>query len=261
MCALALGCLLLLLGGCAAHGVPAGDDLQAAIRRRDLFLAPAGPGPHPAVIMLHGCGGLGGRDRMWAERLREWGYLTLRVDSLGPRSLKRVCGGGILEPEARVPDALTALAHLRTRADVDPARIVLMGWSHGAMAALQTLAAAPDRPSEGFRAAVTYYPGCRGLRGWTTQTPVLMLLGQADDWTSAAPCNALAERQRRTGLDVTAVVYPGAYHGFDDPRLGSEKHRVSDALAGRGATMQYHPAAAEDSVGRVRAFLARQPGP
>jgi dienelactone hydrolase len=255
--------LVLLLSGCAGiggDGVGGREALQAEIRKDDLVLQPAGPGPFPAVIMLHGCSGLGSRDRMWAARLRAWGYLTLRVNSFAARGLKNVCGGGVFGPDARVPDVLAALAYLRTRTDVDAPRIELMGWSHGAMATLMTLGAAPEEPAAGFRAAVAYYPGCRQVHGWRTRTPVLMLLGGADDWTAASPCQYLASRQRQAGLDVTQVTYPGAHHGFDNPLLGPNPRRIPEALGGRGATTQYDPAGAEDSVRRVREFLARHLG-
>ena len=252
--------LALLLSGCAGiggDGAGKPDALQVEIRTHDLVLQPHGPGPFPAVIMLHGCGGLGGRDRMWAERLRAWGYMTLRVNSFAARGLKTVCGGGVFGPDRRVPDALAALAHLRTRPDVDPQRIALMGWSHGAMATFMTLGAAPEEPASGFRAAIAYYPGCWQVHGWRTRTPVLMLLGGADDWTAASPCQYLASRQRQAGLDVTQVTYPGARHGFDNPLLGPDPRRVPEALGGRGATTQYDPASAQDSVRRAREFLTK----
>jgi dienelactone hydrolase len=258
--AVAAACVGLLAIGCAcAGGAPAGreDALQAEIRKSDLILRPTEPGPFPAVIMMHGCSGLGRRDRMWAERLREWGYLTLRVNSFKARGFKSVCGGRILGPDARVPDALAALAHLHSLPDVDPQRIALMGWSHGGMATLMTLGAAPEEPTAGFRAAVAYYPGCRQVHGWRTRTPVLMLLGAADDWTAPGPCQYLATRQRQAGLDVTQVTYAGAHHGFDNPLLGPNPRQVREALGGRGATTQYNPAAADDSVRHVREFLAK----
>jgi hypothetical protein len=42
---------------------------------------------------------------------------------------------------------------------------------------------------------------------------------------------------------------------FDNPLMGLNPHRIAEALGGRGATTQYDPAAAEDSVRRVREFL------
>ena len=60
-------CLVLAISGCAATGVRAGgDELQTEIRKSDLIVRPDGLGPFPAVIMLHGCSGLGRRDQMWA---------------------------------------------------------------------------------------------------------------------------------------------------------------------------------------------------
>lgn len=87
-----------------------------------------------------------------------------------------------------------------------------------------------------------------------------MLLGGADDWTAPGPCQSLAGRLHQAGLDVTEVTYPGARHGFDNPLLGPAVRQIPEALGGRGATTQYDPAGAEDSVRRVRAFLARHVG-
>lgn len=247
----------LLTVGCASVTRSGGEEaLQAAIRQSDLIFRPQAAGPVAAVIMLHGCSGPGSRDRMWAERLRGWGYLTLRVNSFQARRLKSVCGGRVLGPDARVPDALAALAYLRSLPDVDPGRIGLMGWSHGATATLMTLGAAPEEPAAGIRAAIAYYPGCRQVHGWRTRTPVLMLLGGADEWTAASPCQYLASRQRQVGLEVSQVTYPGAHHGFDNPLLGSGPRWIPEALGGRGATVQYDPAGAEGSIRRVREFLA-----
>ena len=254
---------LLLLAVYAAPGASGGsgpEELQAAIRQSDLLLAPQGTGPFPAAIILHGCGGLGRLYRIWAERLRDWGYLSLRVNSFKARNLKRVCGGGILEPGDRVPDVLAALTYLRTLPEVRSDRIAVMGWSHGASTALLTLTAAPVEPDQGFRAAGAFYPGCRQLKPWSARTPTLLLLGELDDWTAAGPCRALAAKQARAGFDVTEVTYSGAYHNFDNPLLGPEKRRAPDALGGRGATLQYNPTAAKDSLVRVRSFLAQHLG-
>jgi hypothetical protein len=49
---------------------------------------PAGDGPFPAVVVLHGCGGFAaGGSLQLADQLRDWGYVALMVDSLGPRGL------------------------------------------------------------------------------------------------------------------------------------------------------------------------------
>ena len=52
-------------------------------------------GPSPAVVLLHGCNGNWQRlDERWGKRIASWGYVTLTVDSFGPRGLKNTCGSG-----------------------------------------------------------------------------------------------------------------------------------------------------------------------
>jgi dienelactone hydrolase len=43
----------------------------------------AGPGPFPAVVLLHGCGGYHSSMMSWTDRLAAWGYVALSVDSFG----------------------------------------------------------------------------------------------------------------------------------------------------------------------------------
>src|SRR6202035_6163055 len=60
---------------------------------------PAGAGPYPALVFLHGCGGLisrstgriNTREADWAARFSAAGYVVLMVDSLGPRNHGGMC--------------------------------------------------------------------------------------------------------------------------------------------------------------------------
>jgi len=47
------------------------------------LVRPAGEGPFPAVVQLHGCGGLEAQSYRWARWLVEHGYVALVVDSFG----------------------------------------------------------------------------------------------------------------------------------------------------------------------------------
>ena len=66
------------LAGCATP-VPATGPLNASVSGALAF--PAGPGPVPAVVLMHGCGGIGASVRGWERELRGWGYATFVVDS------------------------------------------------------------------------------------------------------------------------------------------------------------------------------------
>lgn len=102
---------------------------------------PNGPGPFPAVVMLHGCSGLLTRSgkiasnaRFWAEHLRAHGYVALLVDSFTPRGIDEVCTGrhNLSVVHDRANDARSALQFVRQHADVQADRVGLAGWSNGA---------------------------------------------------------------------------------------------------------------------------------
>ena len=47
---------------------------------------PSSAGPSPAVVLLHSCHGDWRRlDERWGKQIASWGYVTLTVDSFGPR--------------------------------------------------------------------------------------------------------------------------------------------------------------------------------
>jgi|HubBroStandDraft_1064217.scaffolds.fasta_scaffold22125_3 dienelactone hydrolase len=210
---------------------------------------PAGKGPFPAVIVLHGCAGLGPSQIIWAERLTEWGYAALIPDSLTPRGVTRVCepeSQPLVTPWDRVGDVGSAVAWLRTRKDIDPARIAVLGLSHGGTTAM--LATETIYEKFRLRAAIDYYGPCVDPAAHGT-VPLLVAAGQLDDWGDPARlCQAFAAAMR-PGQVVDVHVYPGAYHAFDNPNI---THAVID-----GHVLEYNPAAATDSYARVHDFLDR----
>src|SRR5262245_20073369 len=55
---------------------------------------PSGPGPFPAVVIMHGCGGLSPQLERWARWFADRGYIGMVVDSFGPRQVKGDCAPG-----------------------------------------------------------------------------------------------------------------------------------------------------------------------
>src|SRR5262245_2394689 len=58
------------------------------------LVRPAGDGPFPAVVQLHGCAGLESQSYRWARWFADRGYVALVVDSFGPRKVKGDCRSG-----------------------------------------------------------------------------------------------------------------------------------------------------------------------
>lgn len=234
---------------------------------------PPEPGPHPAVVMLHGRGGpysslkrgtytaqtLTMRHRMWGEFWAARGYLALHVDSFGPRGYPAGFPkhsysqrpAEVSEQFVRPLDAYGALAYLRSRDDVLGERIGLHGWSNGGMTLLSALgrdtpALQDPDPVRGFRAALAQYPSCRTQMkqpDYRPYAPLLILAASDDDEVSPEVCHQFSEMLRARGFAVGFVIYEGAHHSYDDPGKTKQSHEPNRA-------------ALQDSLRRAEAFFA-----
>ncbi len=237
-------------GGQIAIPVPADRaPRMPAVPIPAVFRVPPGRGPFPAVIYLHGCNGVTADIPAWAVRLNNWGYAALMPDSMTPRGIASVCDPAE-QPKItawdRVGDVGAAAAWLRTRPEIDPTRIAVLGASHGgATAAVATL---QPYAGYGLRAAIDYYGPCLdvSLRG---QVPLLALAGEADDWGDPAKWCRMYGQVPRPEQVFELHTYPGVYHAFDAVGL--------PRTVMLGHTLGYDQAAADDSFARVHAFLER----
>jgi dienelactone hydrolase len=213
-----LSLLILLLPGIASGqqrvviAAPDGVQLQAK-----LFL-PAGAVTGAGVVALHGCAGpWPKRDDAWARLLAAQGHAVLLPDSFGSRGLRGECKQAAHTASAytaRRGDALAAAAWLQGQKFAPAGGVLLIGWSDGGTTVLAALG--PGLPAGLVRGAVAFYPACsRTARdaAWRNGAPLLILIGAADDWTPAEPCQALAAKN--PGVRVMQLV--GAYHDFDVP--------------------------------------------
>ncbi len=235
----------------------------------------AGPGPAPAVVFLHGCGGLissishniMSREVDWAKHLNAQGITVLMVDSFTPRGSGEMCstsGFKMWLYMKRPADAYGALAFLQTQPHVARDKVGVIGWSNGGGAVLFTVAKRPNKPAitgPDFRAAIAFYPGsCDSQRvgtDWTSAVPLLILQGEKDVWTPAKPCEALAQQAVALGGPVEFHVYPGAYHDFDWPNLKRKELTAYTTSKGVVPVTGEDRAAHADAIQRVQAFLAR----
>jgi uncharacterized protein len=119
---------------------------RAGIRFHGTLTVPAGPGPHPAAVMITGAGcqdrdeSLGpGPDPFFkpflviSDALTRRGIAVLRWDDRGWGKT----GGNVLEStsEDSASDALAGVRFLRQRPEIDPARVGVIGHSEGGMVA------------------------------------------------------------------------------------------------------------------------------
>ncbi|MDP3229916.1 MAG: prolyl oligopeptidase family serine peptidase [Acidovorax sp.] len=274
-----------VLGAAVAHAAP---DLQqvelglasGTVLRAHWLPAAVTPGQtalpsRPAVLALHGCGGLyakGGalssRYRETAQTLHAAGYAVLMPDSFGSRGLRDVCqtrySDRTVGVSDRVQDARVALAWLAAQPGVDARRIGVMGWSNGGTTTLNLLEQRRTHPRAGEPAlagAAVFYPGCGPLlkrQAVVEGVPLLMQLGALDDWTPAQPCvDWAATLKARAGSDVTVHVYEGSYHGFDGAAPVRLRDDVPNGTSAGGVHQGGNPQARTQSLAALQSFWSR----
>ena len=262
---------------CASHHVTrpvafANATPGAPLEIVGTVVRPAGDGPFPAVVQLHGCGGLEPQSYRWARWFADHGYVALVVDSFGPRKVSGDCRTAPNEPPitARLDDAIGALRYLQSQPYVARDRIASIGWSQGGVYAMSVIngpslerarARGVELPAIGFAAGIGIYPGgCFSLVNQQVVRPLLVLIGAADDWTPAEQCAEMVAAMKSRGADATIVTFPGAYHYFDveGQRLEVLPEVENDTKpSGVGATVAYQAEAAADTYRQVEAFLTR----
>jgi dienelactone hydrolase len=230
-----------------------------------------------AVVFQHGCGGPGANGKLSArhQAAMDWaterGMIALHVDSLSPRGEKEICTQKFSErtivQKHRVADAYAALRFLASHPRVDASKIVLWGWSHGGSSVLGAMnLAVANKETLRFASAISFYPGCtpfaQSRTPYRVSNPTLILIGEADDWTPAAPCKALGEAATREGQALSVVLFPGAFHGFDDPNPNATVRVRSDVPngvnPGRGVTVGPNPQARARAMQAVEQFFGAQ---
>ena len=221
------------------------------VRLAGTIYLPTGPGPHPAVVWVHGAGE--------AERLGWGGQLVPGLVQAGVAVLSYVkrgvgpsggdcCPGDQGRFNLLTADVEGAVRVLRTRDGINPDKVGLVGASQAGWiapraannthAAFVALASAPTVPE---RTANLYERLAGGEKGQLSQEeisrrlrqagpsgydplpdlqrmtmPGLWLFGSTDDKTPVEESVAVLDRLKSEGRDISVQVFPGAGHGLLD---------------------------------------------
>ena len=211
-------------------------------------LGPDDADPRPAVLLFHGCGGVREHIDTYARAASEAGYRAFIIDSYAARGWDRnfalafVCSGVMLRGAERAGDVLASLWGVANRPDVDAARVVLAGWSHGGWSIMDlmtmnlghpgsaSLANPQDASLDGVRGVALYYPyigigSLTRLRQWRHRPQVLGVMARHDHLTSVEGAETVYRNLVTAGVPVETWIAEGT-HAFDEPMAADPRSRT-----------------------------------
>lgn len=198
-----------------------------AAAQATLFMPPGTHRPRsiPAVIMLHGSGGvLSARELTYGRQFAAMGVAAMAIDVFAAR---RELGRGFIDRLLNITESMMiADAYIGMRwlvenhPEIDPSRVVLVGFSYGAMATMYAMnGRVADTLGAGlkFAAHVAFYGPCiaRFADKRTTGAPLLYLYGTADNLIDPKRCEEFGADVRAGGSTFEIVAYQGAPHQWD----------------------------------------------
>lgn len=198
--------------------------IHEGVKLKGKMALPAGPGPHPALIVMHS--GLGLSDFMVERitRLAEAGYVAIAPDMYGDGvsfSMENKAGAGIYfsqfldDPVFLRSRVQHWFAHVKSLPEVDASRLAAMGYCFGGQCALELARSGAD-----IKAAISFH----GLLN--TKFPakpdqisakVAIYTGGRDPHVPQQQVNAFREEMNTARADYQITLFSHAYHSFTDP--------------------------------------------
>tara|TARA_B100000767_G_scaffold247632_1_gene248018 strand:- start:10 stop:888 length:879 start_codon:yes stop_codon:yes gene_type:complete len=258
----------------------------------DLYL-PEGEGPFGCVLALHGSIGWADHHQDHVNGWIEAGLAVCKVHSFTSRSIDST-----VDDQLSVTHAMMLVDAFKTRAVLEKdsriAKVGIAGWSLGGTVALySTWSPLMEILGTPFDAHLPFYPAAHlrpEIQSWS-DSPILILHGDADDWTPLHFVEGLMPQLP----NATLHVYPDAHHSFDcekeltwlpkavhlnkrTARIDKNGHMsgnlfwgirwplnqrwqrrwVIRILRNRGAHVQGDPTARADALIRAREFFIKQ---
>jgi dienelactone hydrolase len=223
--------------------------------------------PMPAVVIVHGSGGVDSRGVSYARELNNAGIATLEIDMWAARGITGAENRPKTVPET-LPDAYGAFVYLAANPAIDSKGIGIMGFSWGGVVSMLT-ATKPytDRylgSEMKFAAHAPNYPVCwvyNVVPGYEfksfTGTPVFIQAGELDTYDLPDTCLKLVRSLASVAPDFLSLkIYPGATHAFDrsEPAI-----TITDPFSylGKGGDVLFapNPEAAKEARAATTSFF------
>ena len=222
-------------------------------------------GKMPAVVLLHGSGGVGPGPELWAKHFNEMGLASFVLDSFSARGITSTSANqALLGRLNMILDAYRSFEMLADHPRIDAARIAVMGFSRGGQSALYSSMRRFQEmwsPRAVFALHIPLYASCSAtfIRDTDVTGPIRQHHGLADDYVTIAPCRPYFERLRAAGRDAQLFEYPDAHHGYDNPFAAKTPTIAKGSQSTRACTLKEETAGVVISVSTGQPFNYKDP--
>lgn len=194
-----------------------------------LLYAPKGPGPFPALVVIHEWWGLNDWIKQQASELADQGYVALAIDlyrgmvATTPDEAHQIMRG-VPEDRAR-RDLLAATQYLRSLSMVNERRIGAIGWCMGGGYALDLAVADPK-----LKVAVINYGHLASEQATLKKihASILGIFGGQDMGIPLADVDKFQAQMKALHKKVEIHIFPDAGHAFENPN-NKTGYRAEDA--------------------------------
>ena len=187
----------------------------------------ASKGKLPGVLMVHNWLGVSDETKRQAERMARLGLTVFAVDVYGkgvrPKGAQEAMGlAGKYKGDRKLlrERLLRGLEILREQKEVDPAKIVAVGYCFGGTGVIELARAGAD-----VQAVVSFHGGLDSptpADGKNIKAKVIALQGADDPYVKTADIAAFQSEMRSHNVDWQMTVYGGAVHSFTDVGAGTD---------------------------------------
>jgi dienelactone hydrolase len=193
-----------------------------------LYVRPhAGKGKVPGVLMVHNWLGISDETKKQAERVAKLGLAVFAVDiygkgvrAKGPQDAMALAGKYKSDRKLFRERLLKGLEILREQKEVDPTKIVAVGYCFGGTGVIELARAGAD-----VQAVVSFHGGLDSPNpadGKNIKAKVLAMQGADDPYVKPADIAAFQNEMRTHHVDWQMTVYGGAVHSFTDVGAGTD---------------------------------------
>lgn len=208
----------------------------------------------PGILVVHEWWGLNDYSRGRARMLAELGYTALAVDMYGggkTAAHPEEAGSFAGELRKNLPLAkmrfLAALEQLKEHPTVDAEKVAAIGYCFGGGVVLEMARSGVD-----LDGVVSFHGNLttdNPAKPGEVEAKVLVLNGAEDRFVTAEQIERFKAEMEAAGVDYRFISYPGARHGFTNPRADENGQKFNMPLA-------YDPESDRKSWQAMREFLA-----